>query len=748
MKKYLFIPLLACLILGAATTTSLAYDNYWKNLPGNTAPSAMPMAVDASAYTLFSLDQDQLRTFLWRVGNNFENGAQIMLPTPEMTYRSFRVWETPMMEPELANKYPEIRTFTAVADDNPSVHAKLDYTPMGFHAMVYEGDKTYLVSPYSLTADGYYVAFYRKDQGKSAFLGGCDLPGSQVERMARGLELQLNKAPKEASGTVAQRVNGAQRHVYRLALSCTGEYAMTVAGPAPTKALVMGQMVSTLNRVNGIYEAELSVSFTLVGNNDLIVYINPNTDPYNCNANLNCLIDEVQTNVTGVIGEANYDVGHILCTAGGGLAQLNAVCGGGKARGTSSSGGPEDFSTMLHEMGHQFGSNHTFSAGTGGCAGNGNEGTGYEPGSGNSIMSYAGLCAPNDVGESLDYFHVSSFNEISTFLTDQGSTCGTTNPGTNPVVIPDIADSFYIPVNTPFELTAPVATAAQSGAEIYYSWEQYDLGNFEGTEAQNGSSDEGPNMRSYFPDTVRMRSYPTYELINNNSYQGPGNRLPTVARTMRFKLTARSVAQGWGTFHFIDSVVRIITVPGSDFRVTAPDEEETWEPGETKTIEWEVAGTDQEPINCNWVNIYLSLNDGKTYPYLLVANAPNTGSFNVTVPDVFTTTGRIKVKGSGNVFFDVNKAQVTINGNPNSIQQPDLAEEVNIYPNPATNTVQVNTTKALTVRMYNVLGQLVWNGKVDRQLSIPVAAFARGQYMLQCLDETSGATTTQKVILQ
>src|SRR5690606_27771231 len=125
----------------------------------------------------------------------------------------------------------------------------------------------------------------------------------------------------------------------------------------------------------------------------------------------------------------------------------------------------------------------------GGCSGNGNAATGYEPGAGNSIMSYAGLCAPNNVGESLDYFHVSSLNEINVFLTSSGSLCGVSNPGTNPVVIPALVDSYNIPANTPFELTAPIATSGVANADIYYSWEQYDLGNFEGTESQNGSAD-------------------------------------------------------------------------------------------------------------------------------------------------------------------------------------------------------------------------------------------------------------------
>src|SRR5690606_36203351 len=256
-------------------------------------------------------------------------------------------------------------------------------------------------------------------------------------------------------------------------------------------------------------------------------------------------------------------------------------------------------------------------------------------------------------------------------------------------------------------------------------------------------------VRSYFPDTLRLRSYPPYASINSGAYTAAGARLPEVDRVMRFKLTARSVAQGWGTFHFIDSVVRVNVISGgSDFRVTAPSGTETWEPNTSKTIEWVVGNTTAEPIECNWVNIYLSLDDGKSYPYLLVANAPNTGSYTITVPDLYTTTARITVKGSGNIFFDVSKATLTIYGKPDGIHDLELANDIVVFPYSATHSVQVKSSKALSVRMFNILGQEVWSGQMNQSITIPTAAFARGQYMLRLIDESNGASTTQKLILE
>lgn len=740
-------------LLVLACAQSYAGDNYWKNFNGKTAPSRQPMNVTASDYNVFTLDQKSMRTFLFDLSINYENAKQISLPTPDRKFRSFHVWKTPMMEAGLAEKYPEIQTFTAVADDDPNVTAKLEYTMFGFYGMVYDDEKSYLIDPYNNEADGYYVAFYKSDYKSTIPTGFC------------GVGLNSNMSPSdngqpttvEPGGAVAQKINGSVRHVYRLALSCTGEWAINVIGnPNPTKAQVLNKMSVMVDRINGFYERELSVHMNLIATNDAVIYVDPTIDPYNCNMNLPCLIGEVQTNITNVIQASNYDIGHIVCTAGGGLAQLSAVCGGGKASGTSSAD-PDNVHVILHEMGHQFGSNHTFSAGTGSCNGNGNASTAYEPGAGISTMSYAGLCDPNNVGPSADYFHVSSLKEINSFLTGTGSSCGVIDAGTTPVNIPAIVDSFNIPRNTPFELTAPVATAPQPTATILYNWEQWDLGNFEGTEANNANSQVGPLFRSYVPTTSRIRGYPEYTNIISGNYgdgaTGKGQRIAKVARTIRFKLTARSIYQGWGTYQFIDSVVRLkVDANSGNFRVTSQAAATTWNPGEVKNVTWDVASTNTADVNCSWVNIYLSLDDGATFPFLMVANAPNTGSYNVTVPDVFATSGRIKVKGAGNVFFDINKGGISITGNPTGAANLQLNEDLVVFPNPATDRVIiVNKSqygKNLKAIMYNAVGQRVWSGDLNGKTEIATGQFARGNYMIQVMDVASGVRTTHKVILR
>ena len=719
--------------------------NYWNSFYGKTAPSKLPMAVNVDNYTIFTLNQAEIQAFFSKIGTDPNQALEITLPAPDNTMRTFKIWKTPIFEKELADKHPEIQTFTAYADGDHNVTAKLDYTPYGFRAMVLDGNKSYLIDPYSKEADGYYLAYYQKDLSFDTNLNGCSvgtMPG-----------LDLSNEINLAQQRNANKKNGSQRHTYRLAISCTGEYAASVAGSNPTTSQVLSIIASTINRVNGVYEKELSVTMNIIAGNEAIIYTNAATDPYTCNSNLDCLIGEAQSNITGVIGANNFDVGHILATAGGGLAQLNSVCrNSGKASGCSSSSGPNNIHVILHELGHQFGANHTFSANTGGCDGNGNSENNYEPGSGSTIMSYGGLCNPNNVtGTSDDYFGIASLVEINAFLTGNGSTCGTIATGIAPVTFPEITDTFVIPLNTPFELTAPLASSVQPTAAITYNWEQYDLGNFGTTEANNSTVTEGTIFRSYLPTAKLNRVYPLVDYILDNTYSAPGERLPNVARNLNFKLTARSVFQGWGTFNYMDNNLVVNVAPNAEFRVTGPSTNETWNPGEVKTISWSKGGTGDNPINCGYVNIYLSLDNGVTFPYLIVSNAPNTGTYNYTVYDVYTTKGRIKVKGTGTVFMDIGKGQLNITGTQTSLDNLHLGENISVYPNPATDFVQLEnkaTSNKLKVTMYGILGNRTWEGTLQEKLSIPTSGMARGQYVIQVIDEQTGVRSNYKVVLK
>lgn len=731
-------------------TPTFGQSNFWTALNSKTPPTKQPMAVKPSVYRTFSLQTEALKNLLATAGNTYETGVLIDLPGPDGKMLSFKVWQTPIMEQALADKYPQIRTYTGSTSDNSGVSAKIDFTDYGFCAAIYSNSDIFFIDPYSNVNDGFYIAFKASDLPGINQNFSCDINQfpELMNETGTAVEVKNNEHP------TASKQNGAVRRHYRLALACTGEYAELVTNYNATTALVLQKIVTTVNRINGIYERELSVSFTLIGNEDSILFTDPDTDPYNCNYNLNCLLNENQTAISSVIGDQNYDIGHVLCTAGGGLAALSAVCNASiKAEGASTSSGPDDFSTPLHEMGHQFSARHTFNAITGGCYDNIDQTSSYEPGSGSTIMSYGGLCNPNNIVFNADnYFNVASLNQIHDFINTMIPTCGTTSSGLNSISLPtSIIRSYNIPRNTPYELVSPEITPSQANASISYTWEQYDLGNFGGNEANGGSAEEGPTMRSYPPaDSNYIRTFPISKILDG-SYTGVGERLSVIPRTLHFKLTARSILQGWGSLALMDSALTVKVSGQGPFRATAPASNATFNPGDVVTVKWNNGLTDQAPVSCHSVNIYLSLDDGQSFPILLTGSTNNDGEADVVLPNVYTTSGRIKIQGVSNIFYDVAKGKLTINGT-NGIGEAFIKNHTKIFPNPATNVIHVEYTAqsqtTLVVNMYDMTGRLVWSGKMKDKLDIPVAKLARGQYRVQLTNSETAASVTYPVNLQ
>jgi hypothetical protein len=759
MMKNLFMKAAAGLLL-FVSSYSYAGNNYWKTFNGKEVPTSAPTAISAKNYSLFSLDQNTMRSFLFGLSGNYDQAQPIQLPTPDKKYMNFHIWKTSAMEKGLADRYPDIQTFTAVCDEDPNITAKLEYTLLGFTAMIYNSDKTYYINPINQAGEGYYTAFYKSDYISHMPTGVCGVKNDGTEAP---LGAEDHTTGTNANGTRQGKQNGTHRHYYRLALSCTAEYAIAAGNTFgisnPTVAQILSIMVSSVNKIDGYYEREFSVHMDLIQNNDAIIYVDTASDPYTCDQNTNCLIGQSNTNIGSVIGTANFDIGHTLCTAGGGLAQLYSVCGqGGKASAVSFSDGL-NVSVVLHEMGHQFGANHTFNSNSGGCNGNGNQNTAYEPGAGISTMSYSGVCDPDNVGGRIDdYFHVNTLMEVSSFLLGQGSSCGADTLSTvTQVSLPVISEHYYIPKNTPFELTAPQVDPSRSGESITYNWEQWDLGNFQGAEATEATQASGPLFRSYTPIAGKVRPYPEYFNVMNGAYgdgaAGVGARLAKVSRPINFKLSVRSVFQGWGSFALMDDTVNIITDAISNaFRVTSQATAETWNPGSTKTITWNVAGSNADSVKCGYVSVYLSKDSGVTFPYLIIGNAPNTGTYTFTVPNGYAKNAFIKVKGSGSIFFDINKAPILLNGDPTAVNNITMANDITIYPNPATSSINiVNKTvgsNTLKVVMYNAVGQQVWKGTLLAQTQIETSAFARGTYMIQVINEQTGERNTEKVILR
>lgn len=626
-------------------------------------------------YRTLSVNTSQLKTFLWGLPSESvvdrRTAPVLEFPMPDGKTAHFHVWESSIQEPGLAAKFPEIRTFAGQGIDDPYATIRFDYNPyFGFHAQILSLNGDVYIDPYARGNVDYYMSYNRADNKRSAPFT-C-YTNSEREAGTKGLANKTTVATGPCRGT--------QLYTYRLAVACTGEYAAAVG--ATTAGALHAAIVTSVNRVDGVYETEVAVRMILVANNNVIEYLNAATDPFTGNNNGNVLIGESQTVITANIGSANFDIGHTFSTGGGGLAGLGVVCDiNNKAGGITGSSNPVgdsyDIDYVAHEMGHQFGGDHTFNSTTGSCNGNRSGQEAYEVGSGTTIMAYAGICGSDDTQPHSDaFFHTVSFDEISNFLQAGGGACKVViNTGnTLPVITAMNNSAANIPLNTPFTLTASATDA--DGDAISYCWEEWDLG-ASGAWNNGANNSTSPLFKSRAPKTVGSRTFPDMAVILAGYPTNPagvmgglkGETLPNVARVMKFRLTVRDnraagggvVTGGNGCQTGFTTVFPINAITGTGpFVVSVPNGGESYAGGSTQTVTWSVAGTTAAPINCANVKISLSTDGGLTYPTVLIASTPNTGSANITLPSITTTTARVKVEAVGNVFFDISNANFNI----------------------------------------------------------------------------------------
>ncbi|MBL7701932.1 MAG: proprotein convertase P-domain-containing protein, partial [Ferruginibacter sp.] len=625
-------------------------------------------------YNTVKADMAQLKTFLWSLPSektvNTATAPIMQVPMPNGQTARFRVWETHIQAPELAAKFPTIKTFAGQGIDDPHATIWFDYGPRGFHGQVLSVNGSYYIDPYAVGNTTDYISYFRKDLMNNKGKWACDVPD------------YTPKAPGSNSLTAAA-CRGTEMRTYRLAVACTGEYAQAPGINAGNNATILhNAIVTSVNRVVGVYRTEVSVSMTLVATNNLVEFLDAATDPFTGNNNANVLINESQTVCDANIGSANYDIGHTFSTGGGGLAQLNSPCGSSKARGITGSpnptGDPYDIDYVAHEMGHQFGGNHTM-AGCGSSPAN----TKLETGSGTTIQAYAGICGAENIQPNSDpFFHAMSFDEISNFVSGAGAACGTTSATGNgiPVIGALTNNGASIPISTPFTLTG---TATDPNNDpLTYCWEQWDV---QGAQTWNAGATAAagntvPLFKSRIPKTTGSRTFPDMAVIlagypaNPPSAMGglKGETLSPVARAMKFKLSVRdnrTVGGGYASSGSdgcqTNSVYQINVVnSGGPFAVTIPNGGESYAGGSTQTVTWNPVGTTAAPFSVANVRILLSTDGGLTYPTTIIASTPNDGSEAVTIPAGPTTTARVKVEAIGNVFFDISNANFSITGAP------------------------------------------------------------------------------------
>ncbi len=666
----------------------------------------------------------------------------MFMPLPDGTQQGFEIWEDPIVHPDLAARYPGIRTWAGVGVDDPTATLRLDLTPQGVHGQILRRDGTVYLDPYARGVTDVYQVYHRAD-----FAAHPDKVRAEIA--------VLGNPP--ADNDTGLRASGETLRTYRLALACTGEYAQFHGG---TPAAALGAMVTTMNRVNGIYERDFSVRMEFIADNDLLIFLDPGSDPYT-NNNGSAMLGQNQNTIDAVIGPAGYDVGHVFSTGGGGIASLGSVCDNGqKARGVTGlpmpTGDPFDVDYVSHELGHQFRGEHSWNY-CGGPFGTGS--TDFEPGGGSTIMGYAGLCGSDDYAtQSDDYFHGGNLSQMVNFvISGTGSTCGVTTPtGNDAPVISAVPEGFTIPVSTPFYLTAEASDAQND--PITYCWEQIDgLNNLSLTNTPSGVFGV-PLFRTFPPTEEPTRFFPSVDLV----LDGANSRveyLPDYTRPMRFQVSVRDNRPGGGGLSWEQTTVQVDDAAGP-FAVTEPAGAGiVWEVGNWYPVSWDVAGTDVAPFDCATVRIEMSTDGGYTWDHVLAAEVPNNGGNVVYVPDAESNTVRVRVACNENIFYNVNDEDLqvvdngTVSGLP-SAEGPGLG----LFPNPAARAVRVQVgpraagAADLTLRVVDATG-VVRQSRVLRHpggaftADLDVAALAPGLYAV-LLDGPAGREAQATLVVQ
>ncbi|HLO55757.1 MAG TPA: zinc-dependent metalloprotease family protein [Saprospiraceae bacterium] len=596
-------------------------------------------------FAIYEMDDQEMKSLLWSAPKEEnvdvrQSNVIINIGLPNGNTEPFRVVRYQMMEPELSSKYDEIRTFYGISSIDAYKSVRIDYTIHGFRAVISSPEGKIFIDHYQRNDKNTRVVYHKKDY-KKAPSWGCNVTSSHDD----------NNRSELINGS---RIGDCQLRSYRLAQATTGEYSQFHGG---TQTSVMSAVVTAINRINEVYEAEVAVRLILVANTDQIFYYTAATDPYTNNDGV-AMLGENQTTCDNVIGNANYDIGHVFSTGGGGVATLQSVCSNtAKARGVTGSGTPvgDPFTIdyVAHEMGHQFGGNHTqYNS----C--NRNNSTAMEPGSASSIMGYAGICAPNVQSNSDAYFHATSLQEMKTFLLNGGGNCDQiVSSFSNSAPSVTAQPNYTIPRSTPFALT--LAATDPNNDPMTFAWDQMNAFTTTQTMPPAATNTSGPVFRSINPSTSPTRYFPNLTTILSGSTANTWEVVPSVGRSMSFRGIARDFTGVAGCNSEINLTVTTVAAAGP-FTVTSFNTASTWFEGETKTITWNVAGTTANGINCSNVEILLSFDGGLTYPVTLISSTPNDGSQAITVPTGTTSNARVMVKAIGNIFFDVNNANITI----------------------------------------------------------------------------------------
>ena len=646
MKK-----ILSCIAFSLFLTTAYSQtDKVWTSVSNRNVKASknIERLSFPASFNLYRLNAESIRAILQNAPVRnvaaIQNGVVISLPNIDGNLERFEMLEASNFTPEFQALNPTIRAYAGKGIDDRQATLRMSVDPNGIQVMVFRTDKrNEFIESYSEDGEIYAVYNASRDKGNLPFTCSTE-------------DIAISKSLGNHDET--NRSNTSELLTFRLALSCNAEYTNYFGGVPQALAA----MNATMARVNGVFEMDFAIHMNMVPNLN-IIYTNAATDPYTSMGQWN---DQLQSTLTANIGEANYDVGHMFGASGGGgnAGCIGCVCvNNQKGRGITSPadgvpmGDNFDIDYVAHELGHQFGGNHTFSNNTEGS------GVNVEPGSGSTIMGYAGITSQDIANHSDAYFVYATIKQVQDNMVGKNCPIRTTLTNTAPSV--DAGLDYIIPISTPYILTGS-ATDAENDS-LLYCWEQNDSAG----SGQTGNNSQasptktgGPNWRSYDPTTSPSRYFPPLPRVVNNQLTSVFGSITTeaissVARVCNFALTVRdrNLEVGQTATDFMKVTT---TAAAGPFIVNTPNTNISVMAGANYNVTWNVAGTDANGVNAATVDILLSTDGGLTFPITLVSNVANDGAQTVNFPDVPGTMNRVMVKGYNHIFYDISNTNFTI----------------------------------------------------------------------------------------
>ncbi len=694
-----------------------------------------PVFEDMSVFEdpqLFHLNISGLKNVLAKAPKRVTEKSEVIISFPNSTGKMehFKVTENSNFEPELASKYPDIKSYIGKGVEDPASKVYFSVSPLGLSSMeIYRDQSAVFIQPYTKDLSTYII--YKKSDRKDHF---------------NKLECTVSDAAQKGNLNAVTHKNAddATLRTFRLALSCTGEYTSYFGG---TKAQALAAMNNTMTRVNGIFENDFAARMVLIANNDDLIYTNAATDPYSSSSQMKNWNLELMNNLSSTIGNNNFDIGHLFGRDGGGgnAGCIGCICDNdmstyqsqgitypssykGSGYTSPANGNPSgdtfDIDFVAHEMGHQFGGNHTSSYRVEPDL------KSVEPGSGSTIMGYAGVTSYDVQNNSDPFFHAISIEQITNNI--KAKTCSVNTNTGNSIPTANAGPDYIIPKSTPFMLTGSGTDA--DGDQLTYIWEQMDKGTSSETGANSAAQESktpGPIFRSWMPSASPVRYFPTMSSILAGSLKTAGTEidveaLPSVARALNFRLTVRDNKAGGGANNSDDTKLTVDPAAGP-FMITSQNTAVSYVKGSSQTVTWDVAGTTANGVNTANVDILWSTDNGSTWT-ILMTGTPNDGSESITIPDTLTNTGRIMIKGSHHIFFDINNANISVK-NSNEDTAPS-STEIKLYPNPVKNILTLTNTSNEEYKIYDMSGRLVSGGNLESG-TVNVNKLTNGTYVIQ-----------------